>query len=157
MRSTLDFLLFDWLKVDELSRRERVAREEFAPHNRISDSEEPRLEDGRVVLPAAALSTARAYLATGMMSATLDARQRPQGRPLGAGGKDPSQPQVRIIEHADVRRRQACCWKSSRRLPRADRADRAWKRTAWRSRSTAATDIPAISPSNSTGATTAST
>ena len=32
------------------------------------------------------------------------ARQRPQGRPLGPGGKDPTQPQVPIIRHADVRR-----------------------------------------------------
>ncbi|MGJ7489854.1 acyl-CoA dehydrogenase [Variovorax sp. ZT4R33] len=32
------------------------------------------------------------------------ARQRPQGRPAGPAGKDAAQPQVRIIEHADVRR-----------------------------------------------------
>jgi butyryl-CoA dehydrogenase len=32
------------------------------------------------------------------------ARQRPQGRPLQSGGKDPNQPQVPIIEHADIRR-----------------------------------------------------
>ncbi|MGZ5270704.1 MAG: acyl-CoA dehydrogenase, partial [Ramlibacter sp.] len=32
------------------------------------------------------------------------AMNRPQGRPVGAAGKDPSQPQVRIIEHADVKR-----------------------------------------------------
>jgi len=37
--------------------------------------------------------------------ASLDyAKTRPQGRPLGQGGKDAAQPQVRIIEHADVRR-----------------------------------------------------
>ena len=37
--------------------------------------------------------------------ASLDyAKNRPQGRPSGAGGKDASQPQVRIIEHADVKR-----------------------------------------------------
>ena len=37
--------------------------------------------------------------------ASLDyARQRPQGRLLGSGGKDASRPQVRIIEHADVKR-----------------------------------------------------
>jgi butyryl-CoA dehydrogenase len=37
--------------------------------------------------------------------ASLDyARQRPQGRPVGPGGKDPSQPPVPIIEHADVKR-----------------------------------------------------
>jgi len=32
------------------------------------------------------------------------ARQRPQGRPIGPAGKDPSQPQIPIIEHADVKR-----------------------------------------------------
>ena len=37
--------------------------------------------------------------------ASLDyARQRPQGRPMRAGGKDAAQPQVPIIEHADVKR-----------------------------------------------------
>jgi alkylation response protein AidB-like acyl-CoA dehydrogenase len=37
--------------------------------------------------------------------ASLDyARQRPQGRPMSAAGKDASQPQVPIIEHADVKR-----------------------------------------------------
>jgi len=32
------------------------------------------------------------------------ARSRPQGRPIGSGGKDPAQPQVPIIQHADVKR-----------------------------------------------------
>jgi butyryl-CoA dehydrogenase len=37
--------------------------------------------------------------------ASLDyAKNRPQGRPTGAGGKDASRPQVRIIEHADIKR-----------------------------------------------------
>jgi butyryl-CoA dehydrogenase len=37
--------------------------------------------------------------------ASLDyAKNRPQGRLLGSAGKDASQPQVRIIEHADVKR-----------------------------------------------------
>lgn len=37
--------------------------------------------------------------------ASLDyAKGRPQGRPIGVGGKDASQPQIRIIEHADVKR-----------------------------------------------------
>jgi len=37
--------------------------------------------------------------------ASLDyAKNRPQGRPVGQGGKDAAKPQVRIIEHADVRR-----------------------------------------------------
>jgi butyryl-CoA dehydrogenase len=32
------------------------------------------------------------------------ARERRQGRPVGSAGKDPTQPQVPIIEHADVKR-----------------------------------------------------
>src|SRR5262249_52472397 len=32
------------------------------------------------------------------------ARERPQGRPVGRGGKDATQPQVPIIRHADIRR-----------------------------------------------------
>jgi alkylation response protein AidB-like acyl-CoA dehydrogenase len=32
------------------------------------------------------------------------ARERPQGRPVGPAGKDPTQPQVPIIRHADIRR-----------------------------------------------------
>ena len=37
--------------------------------------------------------------------ASLDyAKNRPQGRPIGAGGKDAAAPQSRIIEHADVKR-----------------------------------------------------
>ena len=37
--------------------------------------------------------------------ASLDyAKTRPQGRPIGRGGKDASKPQVPIIEHADVKR-----------------------------------------------------
>jgi butyryl-CoA dehydrogenase len=32
------------------------------------------------------------------------ARQRPQGRAIGPAGKDPQQPQIPIIEHADVKR-----------------------------------------------------
>ncbi len=37
--------------------------------------------------------------------ASLDyAKNRSQGRPIGVGGKDVAQPQIRIIEHADVKR-----------------------------------------------------
>jgi butyryl-CoA dehydrogenase len=37
--------------------------------------------------------------------ASLDyARQRPQGRPITAGGKDAAQPQVPLIQHADIKR-----------------------------------------------------
>ena len=37
--------------------------------------------------------------------ASLDyAKNRPQGRPIGPDGKDAAKPQIRIIEHADIKR-----------------------------------------------------
>ena len=52
-----------------------------------------------------AIGMAATMLAYAGYEASLDyARTRPQGRPVGAGGKDASAPQVPIIEHADVRR-----------------------------------------------------
>ncbi|HEY5972410.1 MAG TPA: acyl-CoA dehydrogenase, partial [Pseudoxanthomonas sp.] len=41
---------------------------------------------------------------TGYLHALDYARNRPQGRPIGNAGKDPSSPQARIIQHADVKR-----------------------------------------------------
>ncbi|HBO78390.1 MAG TPA: acyl-CoA dehydrogenase, partial [Cupriavidus sp.] len=41
---------------------------------------------------------------TGYLHALDYARNRPQGRPVGPQGKDPASPQVKLIEHADVRR-----------------------------------------------------
>ena len=91
-RATLDFLLHDWLRVDELCSRERfadhsratfdavldacerLAREKFAPFNRLVDVEEPRVEDGRVRLPEATHAALRAYAASGMLAASQDAQ-----------------------------------------------------------------------------------
>ena len=60
MRATIDFLLYDWLRLEDLLGRprfadhsrgtfdevldtcERIARERVAPFNRIADVEEPR-------------------------------------------------------------------------------------------------------------------
>jgi alkylation response protein AidB-like acyl-CoA dehydrogenase len=90
-RDTLDFLLYDWLKVDRLSERERfadhsratfdavldtcerLARDKFAPFNRLLDTEEPRFENGRVRLPQATHDALHAYAATGMVAASQDA------------------------------------------------------------------------------------
>ncbi|MFS8975182.1 acyl-CoA dehydrogenase [Cupriavidus necator] len=41
---------------------------------------------------------------TGYLHSLDYARNRPQGRPVGPGGKDPASPQVRLVEHADIRR-----------------------------------------------------
>ncbi len=51
------------------------------------------------------VGTAATMLGMAGYYASLDyAKNRPQGRPMGPGGKDAAQPQIRIIEHADVKR-----------------------------------------------------
>ncbi len=90
-RDTLDFLLHDWLKVEDLTSRERfadhsratfdavldtcerIARDKFAPFNRLVDTEEPRFENGRVRLPQATHDALTAYASTGMIAASQDA------------------------------------------------------------------------------------
>ena len=90
MRDTLDFLLYDWLHVEALLARprfadhsretfdsvldtcERIAREKFAPFNRIADTEEPRFDGERVILPASSHAAAQAYVESGMLAAAQD-------------------------------------------------------------------------------------
>ncbi len=94
MRETLDFLLFDWLRVEALATRprfgehsretfsqvldtcERIARDKFAPFNRLADTEEPRIvsdEAGEhVVLPQATHEACAAYVESGMLAAMQD-------------------------------------------------------------------------------------
>ena len=90
MRSTLDFLLNDWLGVDSLLTRERfaehstetfasvldtcerIARDKFAPHNRLSDTQEPHFDGERVHLPAATHAAMQAYVESGMLAAAQD-------------------------------------------------------------------------------------
>ena len=87
-RDTLDFLLYDWLKVDQLTARERfadhsratfdavldtcerLARDKFAPFNRLLDTEEPRFENGRVRLPQATHDALHAYAESGIIGAS---------------------------------------------------------------------------------------
>ena len=95
MRHLLEFLLYDWLKAETLTQRprfadhsretfdavmdtcERIARERYAPFNRLVDTEEPRTEvepDGslRVVLPRATHDARAAYAESGMLAAAQD-------------------------------------------------------------------------------------
>ena len=52
-----------------------------------------------------AIGTAATMLGLAGYEASLEyARTRTQGRPVGAGGKDATQPPVRLIEHADIKR-----------------------------------------------------
>ncbi len=94
MRNSLDFLLHDWLHVDALTERprfiehsretfasvldtcERIARDKFAPVNRLTDLEEPHVLAGssgeRVCLPQATHDALAAYVASGMLAAAQD-------------------------------------------------------------------------------------
>ncbi len=90
LRQTIDFLLNDWLRTAELSQRERfsehsretfdavldtcerIAREKFAPFNRLIDIEEPRFDGEKVILPQATHDAAVAYAESGMLSAAQD-------------------------------------------------------------------------------------
>lgn len=90
LRSTMDFLLYDWLDSEQLTARarfadhnratfdavldtcERIARDKYAPFNRLIDTEEPRVQDERVVLPQATQDALRAHAESGMLCAAQD-------------------------------------------------------------------------------------
>lgn len=89
-RQTLDFLLYQWLGADALNQRtrfadhsrdtfdavldtcERIAREKYAPFNRTVDTEEPRFDGEKVILPRATHEAQKAYAASGMLAAAQD-------------------------------------------------------------------------------------
>jgi len=89
-RRDLDFLLHEWLDVTALTSRpryaehsretfdavldlaEELATELFAPHNRLSDTEEPRVVDGQVVLPDPVRRAVSAFAEAGFLSASAD-------------------------------------------------------------------------------------
>ena len=90
LRSTLDFLLYQWLDAESLSQRvrfadhsretfdavfdtcERIAREKYAPFNRTVDTQEPHFDGEKVILPQATHDAQKAYAASGMLSAAQD-------------------------------------------------------------------------------------
>lgn len=90
MRQTVDFLLHHWLRVADLVERprfadhsgetftqvldtcEKIAREKYAPFNRLVDTEEPRFDGERVILPQATHAAWAAYADSGMLSAAQD-------------------------------------------------------------------------------------
>ena len=90
MRETIDFLLYDWLRVDALLARprfadhsretfaqvldtcERIAREKYAPFNRLVDTEEPRTDGDQVILPQATHDAWKAYAESGLLGAAQD-------------------------------------------------------------------------------------
>ncbi len=90
LRPTIDFLLYQWLKAESLNQRprfadhsretfdavfdtcERIAREKYAPFNRLVDTQEPHFDGEKVVLPQATHEACRAYAESGMLSAAQD-------------------------------------------------------------------------------------
>lgn len=91
-RADLDFLLYDWLRVTDLTVRERFAdhsRETFdavldlshdmaaklyAPHNKKSDQQEPRIgPDGTVILLDEITTAVRAFGEAGLNAGSFDA------------------------------------------------------------------------------------
>jgi len=90
LRSTLDFFLYEWLEVERLQERarfsdhsretfdavldtcEKIAREKYAPFNRLVDTEEPHFDGEKVILPQATHEAHHAYAASGMLSAAQD-------------------------------------------------------------------------------------
>ncbi len=90
MRETLDFLLNDWLRVASLLDRprfadhsgetfaqvldtcERIAREKFAPFNRLIDTQEPHFDGEKVHLPQATHDAMAAFVESGMLAAAQD-------------------------------------------------------------------------------------
>jgi alkylation response protein AidB-like acyl-CoA dehydrogenase len=90
LRPTIDFLLYQWLDAESLNQRprfadhsretfdavfdtcERIAREKYAPFNRLVDTQEPHFDGEKVILPPATHDACRAYAESGMLSAAQD-------------------------------------------------------------------------------------
>ncbi len=90
LRSTLDFLLYDWLQAGSLTARarfadhsretfdavldtcERIAREKYAPFNRTVDTQEPQFDGEKVILPQCTYDARKAFADSGMLSAAQD-------------------------------------------------------------------------------------
>ena len=89
-RDTVNFLLYDWLQAESLNQRprftdhsretfdavldtcERIAREKYAPFNRLVDTQEPHFDGEKVILPQATHDANKAYAESGMLSAAQD-------------------------------------------------------------------------------------
>ena len=90
LRTTLDFLLYQWLGAETLNQRtrfadhsretfdavldtcERIAREKYAPNNRVVDVQEPQFDGTKVILPQVTHDAQKAYAESGMLSAAQD-------------------------------------------------------------------------------------
>ena len=89
-RRDLDFLLYEWLEVEHLTKRARfaehgretfdavldlaarVAAEQFAPHNKKADEHEPTFDGERVTLIPEVKPALDAFAQTGLIAAAMD-------------------------------------------------------------------------------------
>ena len=89
-RATIDFLLYDWLNAEGLCQRERhtehnretfdavldlsekIASEQFAPINRLTDEHEPTFDGVTVTLPKETPVAMAAFNESGLMAASKD-------------------------------------------------------------------------------------
>ena len=87
LRSTLEFLVYDWLQAENLTSRdryadhsretfdavmdtcERIAREKYAPFNRTVDTQEPTFDGEKVTQPQCTHDARQAFADSGMLSA----------------------------------------------------------------------------------------
>ena len=90
-RRDLEFLLHEWLRVEELTERERYADHEretfdafvgvsaelaaqhFAPHNQLSDENEPQFDGETVTIIPEVSAALKAFADAGMVASGMDA------------------------------------------------------------------------------------
>ncbi len=90
-RRDLDFLLYEWLQVDELTKRDRFAEHSretfdgvldlceqlatryFAPHNKKSDAEEPQFDGEKVTVIGEVKEALEAFTQADLVGMTMDA------------------------------------------------------------------------------------
>ncbi|MCA2218325.1 acyl-CoA dehydrogenase [Jidongwangia harbinensis] len=89
-RRDLDFLLYEWLGIESLAARPRfaehsretfdafldvsaqIAEREFATHNRLADTEEPRFDGDRVQMIPEVAKALAAFHGTGLLAGAMD-------------------------------------------------------------------------------------
>jgi alkylation response protein AidB-like acyl-CoA dehydrogenase len=90
-RRDLDFLLYEWLDVERLTKRpryaehsretfdavldlsEQIATEQFTPHNKKSDAEEPRFDGERAIVIPEVRRALEVFARSGLIGSAMDA------------------------------------------------------------------------------------
>ena len=97
-RRDLDFLLYEWLRIDELTKRERFAEHSretfdgvldlceqlatryFAPHNKKSDANEPSFDGERVTVIGEVKEAWDAFTQADLMGMAMRSEERRVGK-----------------------------------------------------------------------------